>query len=261
MHAFLIFLVLVLVLIFQIRPIYGIGLPKDSPELQTILAKYWSWWGNSPEDDPEKDPTCSMGIDSEVSSVFFVNPFEVGDVFYDCTGSPIPKGYSIMFPLLAAFCSQGDKGLYNKSYDEIRECTLNLDRGKVRGIVSIDDKAIVNISKDNGNGIDTKPVLKNFLPQYSYYKEIFSNNFVDLLTTNNTIFANNWEHPEEFEKHPVNYKAVVHCECVIIDSNDISPGNHTLKYTVNSVGGKSSIDAADTGWQFTSTPIYHFTVK
>jgi hypothetical protein len=254
-------MIFVLIPVFQIHPTYGIEPQKDSIGFDRILGKYWSWWSNSPEDAPEKNPTCSMGTDTEDSFIFFLDSFEAGDVSYDCTASPIPKGYSIMLPILTAFCSQGDKGLYNKSYQEIRDCTLNLDRGKIKGIVSMDDKVIVNISKDNGNGIDMKPILKNFLPQYSYYKEIFSKNFVDLLTTNNTVTQNNWEHPEEFQKAPVYYKAVVHCECVIIDTNNISPGNHTLKYIVDSVGGKSSIDAADTGWKFKSNATYKFAIQ
>lgn len=251
-------LIAVGLLIFQFQVSYGVDSGNNSTELEKILAKYWSWWENSPEDAPEQNPLCSIGDDKNESLVFFINPFEVGEVAYDCTSMPIPKGHSIMFPLLTAFCSQGDNGLYKKSYEEIRDCTLNLDRGKLNGIVTLDDKVIVNISKDNGNGIEMKPKLINNLPQYNYYKEILPTAFVDLLVTNNTAFPTNWEKPEEFAKSPIYYKAVVHCECVIIDTGDLSPGKHTLKYIIDSVGGKSSIDSADKGWKFVSNARYQF---
>jgi hypothetical protein len=258
MLSFFLCIIAVGFLIFQFQHSYGVDSVNNSTQLEKILAKYWSWWGNSPEDQPEKNPICSMGTDKNDSFAYFLNPFEVGDVAYDCTSSPIPKGHSIMFPLLTAFCSQGDNGLYKKSYEEIRDCTLNLDRGKVKGIVTLDDKVIVNISKDNGNGIDMKPKLINNLPQYNYYKEILPTGFVDLLTTNKTQFPTNWEKPEEFAKNPIYYKAVVHCDCVIIDPSNLSPGKHTLKYIVDSVGGKSSIDSADKGWKFISNSTYQF---
>jgi hypothetical protein len=248
-------------LLFQIQHSRGIDSSSNSIELEKILAKYWSWWSNSPEDQPEKNPKCSIGIDTEDSFVFLLDSFETGDVAYDCAESPIPRGYSIMFPILTAFCSQGDKGLYNRPYEEVRDCALNLDRGKIKGVVSLDDQVIVNISKDNGNGLEMNAILNNNLPQYDYYKEIFSKEFVNLLTTSNTTVPLNWEHPEEFEKSPIYYKAVVHCDCVIIDTNDFNPGNHTLKYTVDSMGGKSSIDAADTGWKFKSNTAYQIVIQ
>jgi hypothetical protein len=248
-------------LLFQFQYSYGTNTGDDRIELDNILAKYWSWWSNSPEDQPENNPKCSMGIDTEDSFVFYINPFEIGDVAYDCTDQPIPKGYSIMFPLLISFCSQGDKGLYNKPYQEIRDCALDLDRGKIKGIVSIDDKVIVNLQKDNGNGIDMKPNSTNSLLQSKYYKEIFPTNFVNILASSNTTFTNNWEKPEEFKNSPIYYKAVEHCDCVIIDTNELNPGNHTLKYIVDSVGGESSNNAADKGWKFISTAEYRFAVK
>lgn len=248
-------------LLFQFQYSYGINTGKDPIALEKILAEYLSWWTNSPEDQPEKNPKCSMGIDNEDSFVFYLDSFEAGDIAYNCSDMPIPKGYSIMFPILTAFCSQGDKGLYNKPYQEIRDCALDLDRGKIKGIVYLDDKVIVNMGKNNGNGIDMKQKSTNNLPQNNYYKEIFPSDFVNLLASSNTTLVNNWEKPEEFEKSPVYYKAVEHCECVIIDTSDLSPGNHTLKYIVDSVGGESSINTADKGWKFISNATYRFVTQ
>lgn len=265
MHSFFYFLIILMsgFLFFQIQQSYAIenASLSGSVGLEKILAKYWSWWVNSPEDAPDTNPTCSMGIDPENSLVFLSDSFEVGDVSYDCTQEPIPKGYSIMFPILTAFCSQGDQGLYGKPYQDIRDCTLNLDRGKVKGLVSLNDKVIVNISKDNGNGVEMKGILKNYSPNNNYYKEIFSKEFVDLLVTSNNTSPNNWEKPQEFEKKPIYYKAVVHCECVIIDTNQFGPGNYTLKYIVDAEGGKSSINLSDTGWKFISTAKYQLIIK
>jgi hypothetical protein len=262
MRSLLSCIIVLLLLLFQFQYSFGISAARNnSVELQNILAKYWSWWSNSPEDQPEKNPKCSMGIDTKDSFVFYLEPFEIGDVAYSCTDKPIPKGYSIMFPILTSFCSQGDKGLYNKPFQEIRDCALDLDRGSIKGIVSLDDKVIVNMNKDNGNGIDMKPKLTNNSDQSNYYKEIFPTVFVDLLATKNTTIPNNWEKPEEFKNSPIYYKAVAHCDCVIIDTNNLSPGNHTLKYIVDSVGGQSSINAADKGWKFISTAKYQFAIK
>ena len=128
-------------------------------------------------------------------------------------------------------------GLYSKPFQEIRDCALNLDRGRIKGIVSLDDKVIVDMSKDNGNGIDMKPKLTNNSDQNNYYKEIFPTGFVDLFATKNTTLLNNWEKPEEFKNSPIYHKAVEQCDSVIIDTNNLSPGNHTLKYIVDSVEG------------------------
>jgi len=264
MSSLLLYIIVFSLLIFPLHQSFGIenlSQTQSSEGFDKILAKYWSWWINSPEDVPEVNPTCSMSSDPETSYVFFLNPFEIGDVSYDCTKQPIPSGHSIMFPLLTAFCSQGDAGLYAKSYQEIRDCTLNLDRGKIKGIVSLDDKVIVNISKDNGNGIEMKGVLVNNLPHNKFYKEIFSKEFVDLLATSNTTIPTNWEKPEEFEKSPIYYKAVVHCECIIINTSEFLSGNHELKYSVDAIGGKSTVDLEDTGWKFTSSATYMYAVE
>ena len=85
--------------------------------------------------------------------------------------------------------------------------------------------------------------------------------YVNLLASSNTTIPNNWEKPEEFKNSPIYYKAVEHCDCVVIDTNELSPGNNTLKYIVDSVGGESSINAADKGWKFISTAAYQFAVK
>ena len=115
-------------LFFQIQQSYAVENGSTnisgSVGLEKILAKYWSWWDNSPEDALDANPACSMGIDRENSFVFLSDSFEAGDISYDCKKEPIPKGYSIMFPILTAFCSQGDQGLYGKPYQDIRDCTL-----------------------------------------------------------------------------------------------------------------------------------------
>ena len=250
-------------LIFGIQYSYGIKSETSDNKIdfEKILAKYWSWWENSPEDTPEANPVCSMGIDVQDSFVFLLNSFSAEDAVYNCSKSPIPKGYSILFPLLTSFCSQGDNGLYGAMYDKILDCTLNLDRGKVQGIVSLNDKVIVNIVKDNGNGIGLKGQLQNNLPQSKYFNEIIPTKFVDLLVTRNNTSPTNWEKPQDFEKGPVNYKAAFHCECVVINTDELIPGNYVLKYIVNAEAGKSTINLSDEGWQFSSNTTYHLVIK
>jgi hypothetical protein len=167
-----------LIFYFQIFSVYGIEkeIHNNNKELVKILQNYWQWWGNFPEDNPDNSPNCTL--------VFLQNPFETGNTSYDCTENPNPQGYSILFPLISSFCSQGDVGPYGKSYEEISNCALNLDRGNIKGKVVIDGKEIVDVFIDNGNGIDmnkNKKIVTN-LPQSSQnYKEIFSEVFVDIL--------------------------------------------------------------------------------
>src|SRR5215510_11983432 len=123
-------------LIFGIQYSYGFT-SINKIDFEKILGKYWSWWENSPEDAPEANPICSISIDAQNSYVFLLDSFNAEDNIFDCSKSPIPKGYTILLPLLTSFCSQGDNGLYGETYDKILDCTLNLDRGKVQGIVSI----------------------------------------------------------------------------------------------------------------------------
>jgi hypothetical protein len=247
----------------SIQSSYGIEntTRTDLIDHEKILGKYWSWWVNSPDDSPEANPKCSVDIDTQDSFVFLLDSFAADDAVYNCSGYPIPKGYSILFPLLTSFCSQGDNGLYGASYDKILDCSLNLDRGKVRAIVSINDKEIVNIIKDNGNGIEMKGRLQNNLPQLKYYKEIVPTKFVELLVTSNNTSPTNWEKPQDFEKGPINYNAVFHCDCVIIDTGELTPGDYVLKYIVNAEAGKSTINLSDEGWQFRSNTTYHLLIQ
>jgi hypothetical protein len=265
MSLYLLYLALILIgfLFSQIHLSQGANniSGNNTIDLEKVLAKYWGWWLNSPEAMPEKKPTCSIGIDTEDSFVFLLDSFDAEDASYDCTQTPIPKGYSIFFPLLASICSQGDNGLYGDPYEKIRDCTLNLDRGKVEGIVSINDKVIVNLTKDNGNGIGMRGILQNNLPQFDYYKQIVPTKFVDQLVTKNTTVPTNWAKPDEFKKGSVYYKSVVHCECVIIDTNQLGSGNFTLKYIVDAKAGKSSINLSDAGWQFISDTIYKLKIR
>ena len=73
--------------------------------------------------------------------------------------------------MLSSWCSQGDVGLFGKSYDEIKDCAFNLQRGTIQGKIFLDDKEIVNMFIDNGNGIDMleKKKVVNNLPQNPYY--------------------------------------------------------------------------------------------
>src|SRR5919112_746544 len=130
------FVILTLIFYFQIYSVYGI-----EKEVQS-------------NNNTHNNPKCSIHIDTNNSIVFLLNPFEAGDNSYDCTENPIPQGYSLLFPLLTSWCSQGDVGLYGKPYEEIRDCALSLDRGTIKGNVAIDGKEIVDIFIDNANGID-----------------------------------------------------------------------------------------------------------
>ena len=57
---------------------------KDNDkQLVQILQNYWQWWGNSPEDNPDNNPECSIRIDTNNSLVFLQNPFETGNTSYD----------------------------------------------------------------------------------------------------------------------------------------------------------------------------------
>ena len=261
--------------LFHILSSYGSGngSSSDSPSLEKILANYWSWILNSPEYDPDgPKPKCIMEIDKQTSFVFFYDSFDTKITNSDCTDNPIPKGYSIIFPLITSSCTQGDVGLYGKPYTELSDCSLNLDRGLINGKVFLDDKIIVDITIINDKRAK-KLLLENRLPQYDYYKEIFSKEFVDILVKNTTLVdrSNMWQKPEEIEERDlINYKSVVHCECIIIDTNGLTIGSHTLKYItyldseqsskIESQKQSSKIASGDT-WRFESTTSYKFNIQ
>jgi hypothetical protein len=136
-------------------------------------------------------------------------------------------------------------GLYGKPYDEISNCALSLDRGTIKGKVLIDGKEIVDIFIDNGNGIDmnkNKKVVNN-LPQSSpYYKEIFSEEFVDILATNNTTYPNIWEKDEYKER-------------------EFDVGTHTLEYTISAKAEPPSPNLIADRWDFTSNTNYKLAIQ
>lgn len=250
---------------FQIVNIYGIENETQSDkneQLVPILEKYWQWWGNSPEDTPDNNPTCSIRISENLSFVFLQNSFETDNTSYDCTNTPISQGYSILFPLITSFCSQGDVGLFDKPLKEIKDCALNLDRGTIKGKVTLDGKKIVDISIDNSNGIDmdkNKKVSNNLL-QNQHYKEIFSKNFIDFLVTNKTIFLNNWE-KEDYKIKPVYYNGIIHCDCIILDTSKWNPGNHTLEYIISAKAESPSPILITDRWDFVSTTKYKLIIQ
>jgi hypothetical protein len=263
------FVILTLIFYFQIYSVYGIEKEVQSnnntnnKQLVQFLQNYWQWFGNSPEDSPDNNPKCSIHIDTNHSIVFLLNPFETGNTSYDCTDTPIPQGYSLLFPLLTSWCSQGDVGLYGKPYEEIRDCALSLQRGTIKGNVVIDDKEIVDISIDNGNGIDmnkNKKVVNN-LPQSSqYHKEIFSDEFVDILATSNTTMANNWE-KDDYKRNPIYYNGVMYCDCILIDTTELKIGPHDLQYTISAKANPPSPTLIADRWDFTSNTNYKLVIQ
>ena len=87
---------------------------------------------------------------------------------------------------------------------------------------------------DNSNGIDMQKKKKvvNNLPQNQYYKEIFSEEFVDILATSNTTMANNWE-KDDYKRNPIYYNGVMYCDCILIDTTELNIGLHDLQYTIS----------------------------
>jgi len=116
---------------------------NNNKQLVQSLQNFWQWWGNSPEDRPNNNPKCSIHIDTNNSIVFLQNPFETGNTSYDCTENPISSGYLIFFPLLSSWYSQGDVGLFDKSYNELKNCVFNLQRGIIQGKILFDDKEML----------------------------------------------------------------------------------------------------------------------
>jgi hypothetical protein len=258
-------MILTLIFYFQIYSVYGIEKEiqsSNNKQLVQSLQNYWQWWGNSPEDSPDNNPKCSIHIDTNNSIVFLQNPFETGDTSYDCTENPIPNGYVIFFPLLSSWCSQGDVGLFDKTYNELKNCAFNLQRGTIQGKILFDDKEIVNMFIDNSNGIDMQKKKKvvNNLPQNQYYKEIFSEEFVDILATSNTTMANNWE-KDDYKRNPIYYNAVMYCDCILIDTTELKQGPHDLQYTISAKADPPSPTLIADRWDFTSNTNYKLVIQ
>ena len=256
-------IIFIVLIYYQISYSYSVDseIRNENASMVKILERYWQWWINSPEDNPDMTPKCSMQIDKEHSFIFLQNSFETENTDYNCTDSPITKGYSILFPLITSFCSEGDAGLPNTSHDQILACALNLDRGIVKGNVFLDGKEIVDISIDNGNGIDIEKNKKitNNLPQ-TYYREILSKEFVDILATNKTTLKNNWA-TDEHNIHPVYYDGIVHCDCIIINTNDFSTREHTLEYIIYAKAEPPSPTLPVDKWEFKSTTKYKLIIQ
>src|SRR5574339_390942 len=257
-------MILTLIFYFQTYSVDGIEkeIQSNNKQLVESLQNYWQWWGNSTEDSPENNPKCSIHIDTNNSVVFLQNPFETGDTSYDCTENPIPNGYLIFFPLLSSWCSQGDVGLFDKSYNELKNCAFNLQRGTIQGKIFLDNKEIVNMFIDNSNGIDMQEKKKvvNNLPQNQYYKEIFSKEFMDILATNNTTMANNWE-KDEYKMNPIYYNGVMYCDCILIDTTELKIGHHELQYTISAKAEPSSPTLIADRWDFTSNTNYKLAIQ
>lgn len=263
MSLSLVSIVFIVLIYFQIYSSYGVERAFQNEDISfvKILERYWQWWINSPEDNPDMDPKCSMNIDKEYSFIFLQNSFETENTNYDCTESTISKGYSILFPLITSFCSEGDAGLPNTSYEQILNCALNLDRGIVKGNVFLDGKEIVDISIDNSKGIDIEKNKKitNNLNQ-TYYKEILSKELIDILATNKTTIKNNWA-TEEYNIHPVYYNGIIHCDCIIINTNEFNIGDHTLEYIIYAKAEPTSPTLPVDKWEFKSTTTYKLKIQ
>ena len=152
--------------------------------------------------------------------------------------------------------------MYGKPYEEISNCALSLDRGTIKGKVVIDGKEIVDVFIDNGNGIDmnkNKKVVNN-LPQFPYYKEIFAKEFVNILATSNTTFPNNWE-KDEYKENPIYYKGVVHCDCILLDTDKFDMRQHTLEYTISAKAEPPSPNLMTDKWDFTSNTNYKLVIQ
>jgi hypothetical protein len=258
------FVILTFIFYFQTHSVYGIEkeIQSNNKELVQFLQNYWQWWGNSPEDTPDNNPKCSIHIDTNNSIVFLLNPFETGDNSYDCTENTIPYGYLIFFPLLSSWCSQGDVGLFDKSYNELKNCAFNLQRGTIQGKILFDNKEIVNMFIDNSNGIDMQKKKKvvNNLPQNQNYKEIFSEEFVDILATSNTTMTNNWE-KDDYKRNPIYYNGVMYCDCILINTTELKIGLHDLQYTISAKADPPSPTLIADRWDFTSNTNYKLVIQ
>ena len=104
-----------------------------------------------------------------------------------------------------------------------------------------------------------KKVVNN-LPQSPYYKEIFSEEFVDILATNNTTSTNDWE-KDEYKENPIYYKGVVHCDCIIIDTREFDKGKHTLEYTISAKAEPPSPNLIADKWDFMSNTNYKLIIQ
>ena len=205
-------------------------LSSNDTHLQPLLADFWKYWVNLPEDgNPTEDDgetvknKCVM-YESD-STTFLLNNFATKKYNQECE---IKASNPIFFPFYTAWCDNGLKGHYGtQSYKDILDCALDDDRGFVVMEAWLDGKKIVDVQVDNTD-IKNLKIAKNNLPQMTYFKMITSPSFYDITLTNKTQNSDIYQHQEEFAKSPKIYKAVSHCFCAFIPN--IAPGNHELKY-------------------------------
>jgi hypothetical protein len=228
---------------------------SDSIDFEKLLAMYWNWWLNLPE---EANPTEDDGqtvknkcvIHNAGSVVFLLDSFSLKNFNQECE---IPVGSSIFFPFYTAWCDNGIKDLYGeKSYERVLNCALDDDRGIVTMEAWLDGKKIIDVVVDNTD-IHNLKVLKNNLPQSTYYKEIRTSSFYNQTVTNKTQYTDH-EKPEEFRSSPAIYQGVAHCFCGFI--SNMSNGDHELVYHTDLKGSTG----ADGSWDFESEVTYKFSV-
>ncbi len=256
---------------FPIEKLDDFNILKDKPIVQHLLSL------NQKDENFDYMPKCSMGINTTNQIVFLLNPFEKGTLNFDCKNEQIPKGYSILFPAITSFCSRGDAGLYNMDFKSVRNCALNLDRGNVKVGVFLDDKKVTDVvinnkysfndlpqlRIDNSNIMDFTSMKNNLPANQTYYKQIFSKEFVDLIVTDNATISvpNGWEHPTEFTKNPIRYESVLHCDCIIVNTLDLSKGDHILEYVTIAKSGKNTHNLDSKEWNFESKISYAITIS
>lgn len=217
---------------------YSFGLtdsPKDH-DYNDLFQRYLDWWVNLPSNVASDSNVyeCIYHIDN--GYIFLIDPYGKIEIKSDCE---FPQKH-IFFSLLYGWCDTGNKEIYAKPLKDILECLGPINSGSYYINTKFDGKEIINayIKIDDDNNWK---ILKNDFPENANLKVIDIKNFFDLTVTNMTRYINDYEHPEDFERNPINYKAVGLCICGIIDSSLLTPGEHKLEYKISSIGTHSDI--------------------
>jgi hypothetical protein len=71
------------------------------------------------------------------------------------------------------------------------------------------------------------------------------NDFFNVTINNGSRYTGQYQHPQEFAQSPKIYKAIGICICGVIDSNLLTPGEHTLLYHIGYSKSQSPVKSTD----------------
>jgi hypothetical protein len=211
------------------------GSSLESAQLNSLYERFLDWWINVPTSiAPETKVTdCISHIEDDY--IFLMDPWGK-NIIANCEFS---SGHSIFVPFAHGWCDDGNSIAYNATMEVLRKCLGEVVNGGDYKIENtyFDNKEVVNsIITIHG---DTSITVEDNFPSTVLKIIDDKENLFNITVKNGTRYQQEYKNPEEFSLPPfqMTYQGIGQCLCGIIDSSLLTPGPHTLSYTVKYEGG------------------------